>query len=136
MIILRNHCRKIWHFQRPHAPFAVHHGINGSAKSLVHLEHVGLEEAPCGEKASLRLVNDRESLRLSALIGCRPGKPRHTGIFLRSFADAPAVAAVPGPSADPVQLDVRINNQHLHQDIIHNIFRQLISCQLMITRAE
>ena len=54
-------------------------------------------------------------------------------------ADAPAmldVAAVPGPSTDPVQLDVRINNQHLHQDIIHNIFRQLMSCQLMITRAE
>jgi hypothetical protein len=51
-------------------------------------------------------------------------------------ADAPAVAAVPGPSADPIQLDVRINYQHLHQDIIHNIFRQLMSCQLMITRAE
>ena len=48
-------------------------------------------------------------------------------------ADAPAV---PGPSADPIQLDVRINYQHLHQDIIHNIFRQLMSCQLMITRAE
>ena len=27
-------------------------------------------------------------------------------------ADAPAVAAVPGPSADPIQLDVRINNQY------------------------
>ena len=34
-------------------------------------------------------------------------------------ADAPAV---PGPRADPVQLDVRINNLHLHQDIIHNTF--------------
>ena len=51
-------------------------------------------------------------------------------------ADAPAVAAVPEPSADPIQLDVRINYQNLHQDIIHNIFRQLMSCQLMITRAE
>ena len=56
MIIWRNHDRKIRHFQRPHAPpylptpqhitFAVHHGSNGSAKSLVHLEHFDLEEAP------------------------------------------------------------------------------------------
>ena len=51
-------------------------------------------------------------------------------------ADAPVVAAVPGPSADPIQLHVRINNEHLHQDIVRNIFWQLMSCQLMITWAE
>ena len=64
-----------------------------------------------------------------------------------SEADTTADAPVAGHSAGPVavqleaepeqmpsstELDVRISCHCLHQDVMHNIFWQLISCQLGI----